>query len=153
MFIVSYNEGIGQEKNYNSKDFAAISQESEFLNYNPCFKTNEYTTNRLWLNLSIDDLKGLPDIDVYNEVSKILIRDNKHLKDPNVGNMGGRNDTSDMSISNIKYLASMTKNYILLQSLTRTVGPFEIILSRSRLLRKIFIKLGLYKKVFAGREV
>lgn len=57
VFIVSYNNGIGFEKQFTQADIDAIWSDSETWGYSQCLKITEYTTQGLWHALRLEKLK------------------------------------------------------------------------------------------------
>jgi hypothetical protein len=57
VFIVSYKNGIGFERQFSQKDFNAIASESDQLGYQPCYKVTEFTTNGKWHTLDCRQIK------------------------------------------------------------------------------------------------
>lgn len=58
-FIVSYDKGIGRDKQYTNQQMSAIRLESQNLRYNPCYKATEYKTKGVWHALRINDLPSI----------------------------------------------------------------------------------------------
>lgn len=48
VFVVSYRNGIGAERQYSQHDYNAIYSESTRVGYAPCYKGTEFTTNGVW---------------------------------------------------------------------------------------------------------
>lgn len=57
VFVVSYKEGIGYEKQFTQQDVNAIFSESQSLGYFPCLKVTEFTTGKKWHMLDPSLLK------------------------------------------------------------------------------------------------
>lgn len=57
VFVVSYKQGIGREKQFLQRDFDSIYTESLELGYHPCYKASEYTQKNTWFNLDFNQLE------------------------------------------------------------------------------------------------
>lgn len=57
VFVVSYQSGIGFEKQFNQSQIDAIFSESQQLAYAPCLKATEFTTKGIWHTLQLDQLR------------------------------------------------------------------------------------------------
>lgn len=57
VFVVSYKDGIGFERQYTQSDLNAIASESHQLGYKPCYKVTEFTTQGIWHTLNYSEFK------------------------------------------------------------------------------------------------
>jgi hypothetical protein len=63
VFVVSYKQGIGRERQYSQAEFNAVYSESQAVGYVPCYKASEYTTKGMWHNLRYEDLQPVQKIE------------------------------------------------------------------------------------------
>src|SRR5258708_5886157 len=91
-FVLSYRDGVGMENEFSQRDFDNIYTEASRLNFYPCFKGSEFTSNNTWHNLYIEK---------YNK-----LKINKDFKEVET-----KQKTSSLKIFNLPIAKWILKNY------------------------------------------
>jgi hypothetical protein len=78
VFVVSYKKGIGFEKQYTQQDFDHIFSEAVTTKFFPVLKASEFTTNGIWHNLHLENLKK-PNISILKRKAKNSQKQSKVL--------------------------------------------------------------------------